>query len=635
MHPIEEEIIKLLTEIKNKNSKKSFFYQFNEIHDYIKLEKLFATLKASSAIESQDFLAHSLLVEYITHASRQKWESYSDGDVRLSSSNYLIFWHLIRTYQMQVVAHEPRAEESIIAIEKKLKTEELKYNEGLENGKGIHDADMFYPSLIRDVYRSGDLRLIALFEKYLHVHPREDFFDEHTIPDNVREKALEASQALHSFFSRNRHDIQSAEKQIIQIQRSFRNNRRIKEDEMRRKGQPLPDAPYRPLCDSVLADRLMESASRVKLFSKLRHLTNQAALTAIFDNGLAGRNTLIKQLQKFTPAALTHFDIGFGDANKICFGPQGIDSSWLNEKTVEIIFSGDLQYQEKLPASCKQQDLGFVTRRDKYPPTPLFLEGTPLSSLSFIHTERLSDKKEIEFLLLDINQRPVAWAKLSPSELMTNNLIDVSQIFVLNFFKFIDNLAIYNPSVGTREFKPAPATSLVQSIYDKIGALSPAELDAFLHRIGLACTRTAEFNIYGVHQIDFSTIESITARYLFQYDQAQAMEVGLSDSYILNIKNFISALNEGSSLKLHEARQNIPELFKSYRFLEFLNANIHDQSIRTQLEILYENCEIPQWRKVITAQRGLGFWGAELAISSPAQKLQKKESTSANCEPVI
>ena len=157
----------------------------------------------------------------------------------------------------------------------------------------------------------------------------------------------------------------------------------------------------------------------------------------------------------------------------------------------------------------------------------------------------------------------------------------MQQILTLNFFRFVDALVSENGN----------PSKLKNEIYSALTNLSENELVETLKEIGAQMTNTMEFNFYGAHKIDFNSLLSIQKEIL-------ALDPMMEDAnFKLKLQDFISALRVGDLAKLNEAQEKIPELFKSYRFIDYLLSQVENTNITERLNQYREDCDLPTWKK--------------------------------------
>ena len=381
--------------------------------------------------------------------------------------------------------------------------------------------------------------------------------------------------------------IKFSEKDLIHVQRNFRAEQRRDEEEKRiierfsvsqdeaKKIMADANTAYRPQCHETLSERIQRIAEDVKLFSIIRHLTSEEHISNILDNALYGRRTLLQFNTPFKPAALGDVDIRQGDYNVICMGPQEIDST-LNS-SIEFVFNLDKLDQDNPCAFYKQRDFGFDNPNNW---------SIRLGNSEFqFNTSTISKHKDelalMTGLLTTSNNTLINFdSKVRNSALIAYNLPKMHQISILNFFRFIDTLEVKNQDVSN-------SNDVKKLIYDELAKLSDDELKETLLKIGNGMTATMEFNFYGAHKINFDSLENI--------NKVEKKEGKLNATYQLEIKSFIEQLQAGNLNTLNEAKNNIPNAFKSYRFIDYLLDKVNHTNSRDALLACREKCQPPQW----------------------------------------
>lgn len=413
-----------------------------------------------------------------------------------------------------------------------------------------------------------------MFSKNLPV-PSIEVFEGGPIPPFIQQRAEASTKAVLKFLESRA--VSSVEPAVIRLQRSFRAKRRQKEERVRvskyetidgeteieRKAgaeEALREAntPYRPKkCSPELADRIVKAAEKVKLFSTVHHLTSERALENIFNGSLAGRRNLLQSYLPFKPAALRSADLaeGGGDANVICFGPSDIDPKAIQEDSIDLVF--DLDKLGTNPCIFyKQRDLGYGVDKQRE------MRIGKGQSLLFSHTSDLRKPERGHTNLQIFTGKyggSVAYSELPNYLFIAYDVPHMHQILALNFFRFLDTLCgLDYSSQKTR----------IDSIYADIEKLDDKELLEFLTDLGQKMTDTAEFNFYGAYQIDFSALQTIYSK---------------KSDYKLVLPEFIKELQSGNQKKLKEAVAEIPTIFKSHRFLDYLLSKVENDAVRKDL----------------------------------------------------
>jgi hypothetical protein len=450
--------------------------------------------------------------------------------------------------------------------------------------------------LIRQVYQLEDMPLSNLFQKHFPT-PSTQLFERGSIPDVIQKRSAAVLETM------NKIDMTAIEPFILKVQRRVRMKKRHQEEiyriaqrdefylksqhmsieeleAIKKTGQTpkqihqwaeelLQDAntPYKPKCDPILSDRIMSAAEKVAAFSTVKHITSVKAIQSIFDEALYGRRTLMDFYLGFDPAALHASDVLNGDGNVACLGPQDIDPKALGGIIIE--FDLPKLIQNKPSAFYKQRDLEYQV--DKVRQVQLGKE-----TISFDHTGFVRCAEQTSAYLSIVDGR---WGDLKQiaeapkSSFISYNLEQMHEILALNFFRFMDRMSDLEGRIDQ---------TYIDDFYRKLALLTEEELVLFLTELEKNMTDTAEFNFYGAHQIDFSTIQNITARY---------------KKYTLNLPKFIHDLKHGNIDELRQARIKIPELFQSYRFLDYLLLQLQDSEAKYYLDDLRKQCKTPNWVK--------------------------------------
>lgn len=442
--------------------------------------------------------------------------------------------------------------------------------------------------LICLVYQSEDDNLIKLFKKYASTPPT------HLFKGTVPRAILHRDEAVLETMSKM--DISAVEPHVIKMQRLVRmrnryseevnrlseierirqknaRNRRPENDrtpeQMRQAAKALiqdANVPYKPKCDAKLAARIMAAAKKVTAFTTVKHITSMSAIKDIFDDAFYGRRTLIDHFLDFNPAALSGNDIKNGDLNVVCLGPQQIDP--IANGGIMIEFDLAKLVHSKPSAFFKQRDLEFFVDEHR----SIQLGG---ETFVFNHTVPFRNTTETTtntyFKFFDNQQTLSHYAGIPKASLISYNCEQIHEILTLNFFRYLD--ALQNRS---QEHDQA----FIDSFYQKIAQLNDDELLQFLTELVRKTTDTAEFNFYGAHKIDFSTVVSVTDRY---------------KKHTLSLNTFINQMNQGNIDALRLARLELPQVFKSYRFIDYLLSNVQDANVRYYLDALRSECITPSW----------------------------------------
>lgn len=440
------------------------------------------------------------------------------------------------------------------------------------------------PNFLKKVYETGDESLIKLFFKYFP-RPGSAVFAEDPVPASVSQAELESTQAVKGFLERNNKDLERVNKVILALQRQLRGKKRGNEDLHRLTwfygdnedvNMMLDEAnrPYQPQCDPQLAARLIKAAEQVTLFHEVSHMTAPTALKSIMNDGLFGRKTLMDFYMPYRPASLADFDIKQGDLNVVCLGAFRIDSS-ATQLGAQLVFDAKKISQDNPCVFFKQRDLGYnlINCERKVQIGDL--------NISFTHTERYDDKQveqlKTQFLLIkpgdedkNIRYRDIYGVGAVPNALLiSRNIEQMHQILTLNFFRYLDSLEIIKPNTG------CPGK---EEIYAALSKLNDEELKLKLEEIGQKCCDTMEFNFYGVYQIDFSALKKVSQR---------------NPAYSLDLHEFIAELNQGDLTRFHEGLEKLPTLFQSYRFMDYIIAQVTNKEILPLLQAQREQCTVP------------------------------------------
>ena len=328
--------------------------------------------------------------------------------------------------------------------------------------------------------------------------------------------------------------------------------------------------PYIPQCNKKLAERILEQAKSIKLFSTIKHLTANTAMPSIFDEALMGRKTLDELGIPYKTSCLGTWDIENGDEDVICFGPYLIDPlASKHQNTFEITIDfGKVSQLEN--CFFKQRDLGFVE-------TNLF-EFT-LGDLTFC-IDAIGGNRSSPFSCLTIKAKNGACAEsyLPKDLLISSNTTQMNEIIVGLFFRYLDNLIVSDTLYTTK----TPEKEYTDFIYSQLEKLSDKELREFLQLIGVAMVQTAEVNFYGAYQFDFSSLVSIASRKKEEWPRHGGIYA--VEEFKLELSELISKSNQGEIQLLLDAKIKLPELFKSRRFTAYLLTQITHHKAKTILE---------------------------------------------------
>ncbi|MBS0287703.1 MAG: hypothetical protein JSR17_10425 [Proteobacteria bacterium] len=537
--------------------------------------------------------------------------------------DYQSYYPLLRNAcERYLRLHGEKKQGAIKEIEKYLVT--LKNKESDDAGTNLRYEHLNRYDLIIKVHASNDQNLIALFSKYLPI-PRSAKFKE-SVPEHIKTKEMEENIAIIDFLHRNREmpydDILD---KIKVIQRHFRANKRqieeinrienIRENEEQGKQyltatQYIESAskPYLPKGGTPeLRRRIVSIADNIKLVKGIKHYTKRSSLKDIFDDAFYGRRTLLQLFKSFKPAALSDFDVYNGDGNVICFTSDYgiIDTSFDYE--IELFFDiTKIKKSKNKTVFYKQFDFGFNMLQSEYEPesesesdsesdTSNCSESiednvaTRIISIPKQHKNIVLSKEmwtsACEFNRYDVrfhiglsddgvvDNKQMFSIDLPQFYFISYNIAQIDQILILNFFRVIDSLAT----------KDEKSKQFVHSIYAMLEKLKEKDLKKFLIDLGEKMSDTMEFNFYGAHQIDFETLNSI-----------ECADSGKK----LKLNDLINELKEGKLDLLQQAKDDFPEIFKSARFIQFLQSKTEDTLARIILdELIYSDSNTAsQWK---------------------------------------
>lgn len=535
MRAIESKIIKI---IKSLYAPSNCFNRSNNHH--VELENLFDTLQTEPyGTASIKFLLNPDIKKYIEY-------SYNPT---------LQYWYMLHT-------------ESIENIERYI----LQMLEGKINPDYI-----FSRELIKNVYLSNNHKLIDVLARLLPI-PSPSLFDSSPLPKLVENKKQAFTSTLKTY--QEKHPLSTIQKATVTIQRKIRGKQRYSKELVRisdmytkyganfsteQAKMAIKDAntPYKPKCKDIkLRGRILRAvySDGFELFDSVKHITSGKALLSIFNDALYGNRNLVHHYLSFRPAALHVTDVLEGDGNVICFGPNEIDPIALQDNSVEIKFDLKKIISARNAANFyKQKDFGFETRTIHSIPTKKELandaktEDSSLVNTHFTLTEYTDTGVTSFKFIVSLNQKKeiIHRSVVKNSSLISYNHESIHQILTLNFFRFIDNLK--DPEI-------------INNFYAELNLLNDEELVAALKSIGQKASGTAEFNFSGAYQLDFSSI--ISFAYYSKTD---------SKPYILLMSDLISSLKANNLNMLNTAKQHMPQLFKSYKFLDYLISHTPQQ----------------------------------------------------------
>ncbi|WP_454783274.1 hypothetical protein [Legionella sp. WA2022007384] len=575
MRPIEEKVIE--------NLEKSDDLDYDEQRDNkAVLRKLIH--EEPFGISSSDFRNHSALKDY--------FEEKASND----EQNYFMLWSSIEEYICQKSA-SGSIQENLSRIEEALKKcLEIINPQAKTRGTSLLPRYIANAQFMRRLYSLGDENLSDLFLKYLPT-PRATVFEGQDIPEIILKKEQDSTKAILNLLGSNNNEISYAESAIVKLQRRIRTGIREKENLKRlperyknlwqisnksihsEDGELfakkiLIDAnkPYHPRCEEKLSKRIMDASKKIELFSTVRHLTAASALESIFNNGLYGRRNMLELYIPFKPAALLPCDIEEGDANVICLGANEIDP--LAKHGIELQFDIRKMAENNPCVFYKQRDLGFD-------PDRLRTVKIGILDLHFSHTTTYKGQpyESSSLVLCDPSSKEkYALSQVTKALLIADNFKDMHQILTLNFFRFIDRLMCLDFSENSY-YK--------QAIYTELDKMSEEELVETLQQIGKNMSDTMEFNFYGAYMIDFFALLSIKKEH---------------PSYTLDLYSFVYELKVGNLGKLKEAMAELPEVFGSYRFIDYLLTTTNNQTVVAELMLLRSKCSVPYWMENVSSK---------------------------------
>lgn len=445
------------------------------------------------------------------------------------------------------------------------------------------------PKFINQLYSLKDNQLIQLYLQY-YPEPKHAVFQEQCVPEDIVKKHQHSTDVILNFLKKHE-PLAYVEKKVMTIQREFRARKRKRENYARLPQrycallkqlsdysaerftqELLADAnqPYQPQCDPVLAKRIMQAAKKVTLFSTVTHLTAASAIESIFNDALYGRRSLIQQHKSFRPASLFPSDIKEGDGDVICLGAQNIDPS--ARHGIELQFDAKKIASNNPCIFFKQRDFGF---------DPQTIRSITIGDISwhFSHTgtyrHQPGDCSSFVLYTAD-GQSKHAVSNVTKAALICDNIKQIHNILTLNFFRFIDTLM----TLDSCERVISENIADKQAMYTQLSQLNDEELVETLHDIGKKISDTMEFNFYGSYRIEFEALLSIT-------NQEWA--------YTLNMASFIKELKAGNLDMYYDASVHLPELFKSYRFIDFLLSTTSHETVVGVLQEQRIFCALPAW----------------------------------------
>jgi hypothetical protein len=148
---------------------------------------------------------------------------------------------------------------------------------------------------------------------------------------------------------------------------------------------------------------------------------------------------------------------------------------------------------------------------------------------------------------------------------------EFTETMLLSLFRWIDVLK--NEKNNDSPMK--------NKIYSELRQLTDEQLEETLQRIGQTITDTMEFNFYGAYQIDFNALLRIITDGPPRYE--------------LDLLTFRKQLKSGDIEFLKEAMSRLPEIFKSYRFIDYLLSVTQCENITLELKAQRATCTLPPW----------------------------------------
>ena len=435
------------------------------------------------------------------------------------------------------------------------------------------------PEFINKLFAVKDEKLINLFMKHLP-WPKTHVFPEKHLPDMIAKREAVSEKYIKDVVNRNESKLTFLEDRCMTLQRLFRARLRNRENLKRistrynlsdKEAKELiqeANTPYVPKCDKDLAARILNATSKIELFTEVCHYTAPSALESIFNNGLLGRRTLLQSYIPFKPASLASSDVLEGDANVICFAPFIVDPK--ARQGIQLIFGSRLLTKNNPCVFYKQKDFCYEAGENFY-------------RQCFINYQQVSFTLKNNSCFDDVNACTFspffpgepAFSTIKNALLMANDLKKMHQLLTLNFFRFLDNTTAINNGDCKDD---------IQQIYSQLNDANDKELTSSLESIGHAMTRTMELNFYGAHQIDFSTL----------------LEIKKDQSCRLRMPEFIKRLQAGDLAFLQKAKKDIPDIFKSYRFIHYLLSQTKHDTVVNELQMILQSCRLPTWLKKTT-----------------------------------
>lgn len=341
--------------------------------------------------------------------------------------------------------------------------------------------------------------------------------------------------------------------------------------------QQHQDEPYNPrFCSTEFAERIINISKDIKLFDEVKHLTSLDALSNILDVGFRGRKSMVRDYQTFRKAALSPFDCKRGDADVICFSGSEIDERCMKENTVELVFDLEKirQFEHDSPNPCmffKQRDLGLF-KSDKKREVRIGDATVCFDHTSFDNRASSNFRTRVVF-------NDSLLSTVSDFSLISHNVAEMDSTLVMNFFRFLDGV-IDQGSTGGVEF--------VEEVYSKLEILDDENLREALTDLGKNASDTMEFNFYGHFLADPVLLKEIKF-----YKESGKLE------FSLKVSELIDSLKSGEREDFDLAKENIPQLFESYRFLEYLQSHNANEDLKGEIKSLIQESKVPSWRSMV------------------------------------
>lgn len=469
-------------------------------------------------------------------------------------------------------------------------------------------------SVVKLAYFADDIDLIALFKEHFPV-PAKSAFEPDAIPASILKIENEKDLAISQFIKRDDISFVNIEKSVIRLQRRYRSQKRKNEERKRVAEVYHNQFPneltqeqldeqcytiYTPQkCNPALAMRIVAMAGKVKFFENICHKTNSFHISSILDDGLYGRDTLESKHMSYFGASLFEGDVKNGDGNVICCGAEYGRIDPLARGDTTLIFKFDtlnLSYKKSdHNAFFKQKDLGFKEElkirtvdtkfkkllfthtSDPHPVLNRHEKGYQTMYLGFLEHEDVKETVDVSHIQ--------AFSLIHSLNLISYNINEIDRTLILNFFRFLDNAEVYD----RRNVKyPAKDSEFISDIYSMIEEMTDDELFDFLRSVGMACSDTMEFNFLGSHLINFDSVVKIKIEVPrgIQYNHG---------FYTLELSNLIKELQDGCLKELNTANMICPNLFKSYRLIDYLSKQTNNLEALQALMDLRSKCDVPSW----------------------------------------